>query len=415
MRSSRIRRLTLEEAARVGLLCALPACSSSLGSAPPQSREAGTGDAEARRDSARDAVEANDPAADASDVTVPILDAEADACSGAVAVVGGAVSGASTLAFGATLDRRGSWVVSSLPTNVASPPAIAAFGGGFVAVFVDATGELTSTTFTWSWSSPAWISGVMAVGAPSLAVVGMSLHLVYQGDDFKYVHGVDTAGVGWDAATDPIGGASKQGFGPSAPVAAGVSGMLCIAYGGQNGSLYDETWAAGAWQPDAEHANTSIGALSPAVVALKNGADSTLVVYANPGGTLYFTTRSSGTWSTPLVIDTTAFTGAAPTLVPLSEGRAMMAYLGTNGLPYFSVYDPTATPVWTAPLSIGASPMALLSPPAVAPGVCGSDVIAVVTASAGVSALTYAGGVWSAPTLLPGTAGMSFAAVASQP
>ena len=342
-------------------------------------------------------------------------DAAADACTGTIGVLGGTVSGASTIAFAATLVPGGTWSVSSLPSNVASPPAIAAFGGGFVAVYVDNTGDLEFATSTWSWSSPAGVASATATGAPSLAVVGSTLHLVYQGAGSKYVHGTYTTAAGWDAADDPIGGASKQGFGPAPPVAASVGGALVIAYGGQNGSLYDETWTDGAWQPDAQHTAATIGTLAPAIVALDGGASDTLVLYANATGTLYFTSRSAGTWSAPAEIEANAFTDTAPSLVALAGGRAMMTYLGTNELPYFSLYDPAATPAWTSPAAIGAGSVTLASPPSVAPGVCGDDAVVVLTESAGVAAIRYAGGAWLPPTVLAGTSGMTFASVASQP
>jgi hypothetical protein len=381
----------------------------------PDPLDAGRDDARPARDAARDA--ARDVAAGdaATDAEPPDAADAGDACIGSVAVFGGMVAGASTIAFGATLDRGGSWLVSSLPSNLASPPAIVPFAGGFLAVFVDASGALESSIFTWSWSSPAEVAGRMAIGAPSLAVVGTSLHLVYQGDDSKFVHGVYTAGVGWDSADDPIGGVSKQGFGPSPPVAAGVDDTLAIAYAGEDGSLYDETWMTGTWQPDTEHPMTDVGALAPAIVALNGGSSDTLVVYADPGGTLYSTSRSSGAWSDPAVIDATAFTHASPSLVALSGGRAMMTYLGTNGLPYDCLYDPTATPAWTSPSAMGTSTAELYSPPSVANGVCGDDVVAVLTEPGGVTALRYAGGAWLPPTILPGTSGMTFASVASHP
>jgi hypothetical protein len=338
-----------------------------------------------------------------------------DACTGSVAVVGGSVAGASTIAFAATLLHAGTWAVSSLPSNVASPPAVAPLGGGFVAVFVDVSGDLEFATSSWSWSSPASLAGVAAKGAPSLAVVGTTLHLVYQGSDGKYVHGTYATGEGWDSATDPVGGASKQGFGPSAPVASSVAGALEIAYGGQNGSLYDETWSSGAWQPDTQHATAQIGTLSPAIAALSGGSSDTLVVYAEASGTLDWTARSSGTWSTPAVIDASAFTDDAPALVALSGGRAMMAYLGTDQHPYFSVYSPGATPPWTSPAPIGTGSPTLSSPPSLAPGVCGQDAVAVLAESSGVAMTSYTGGTWSAPAVIEGTAGMTFATVASQP
>jgi hypothetical protein len=408
------------------LLLASWGCSSGARDAPfvqPTAEEAGTNDAQSLVDSGSatspegatavpDASEAGSPEDAGAEAATGI---GSDACTGSVAVVGGSVAGASTIAFAATLVQGGSWAVSSLPSNVGSPPAIAPFGGGFVAVFVDVSGELQFATSTWSWSSPASVAGVAAKGAPSLALVGTTLHLVYQGSDGKYVHGTYTTGEGWDAATDPVGGASKQGFGPSAPVASSVAGSLEIAYGGQNGSLYDETWSSGAWQPDTQHATAQIGTLSPAIAALTGGSGDALVVYASASGTLDWTTRSGGTWSTPTAVDTSAFTGNAPTLVALSGGRAMMAYLGTDRHPYFSVYAPAATPPWTAPAPLGTGSPTLTSPPSLAPGVCGDEAIAVLAEASGVTTTRYAGGAWSAPALIGGTAGMTFATVASQP
>jgi hypothetical protein len=93
----------------------------------------------------------------------------------------------------------------------------------------------------------------------------------------------------------------------------------------------------------------------------------------------------------------------------------MMAYLGTDQHPYFSVYSPGATPPWTSPAPIGTGSPTLSSPPSVAPGVCGQDAVAVLAESSGVAMTSYTGGTWSAPAVIEGTAGMTFATVASQP
>jgi hypothetical protein len=325
------------------------------------------------------------------------------------------MSGASTIAFAAIADHNGGWSVSSLPSNVASSPAIVAFDSGFLAVFVDADGLLEDVAFSWSWSSPSQVGGARALGAPSAAVAGSSLHLVYQEDDGKYVHGVYTSDAGWGSVDDPVGGATKQGFGPSPPVATAEGSTLAIAYGGQNGLLYDETWSSAAWEPDTEHTAAQVGALSPAIVALSGGSGDTLVVYAAPGGTLYFTSRAAGAWSAPAVVNSNAFTNAAPSLVGLPGGGAMLAYLGTNGLPYFSVYDPSEPPLWSSPAPIGTGKSTLASPPTVAPGVCGDEVVTVLSQPEGVAVVRYAGGAWLPATLLEGTAGMTFASVASHP
>ena len=67
------------------------------------------------------------------------------------------------------------------------------------------------------------------------------------------------------------------------------------------------------------------------------------------------------------------------------------------------------------PAPIGTGSPKLSSPPSVAPGVCGDDAVAVLTEPQGVTAVRYSGGAWLAPTVLAGTAGMTFASVASQP
>src|ERR1700722_9729431 len=53
-----------------------------------------------------------------------------DACTGSVAVVGGTVAGASTIAFAATLVQGGAWAVSSLPPTISDPPRFAASNAG---------------------------------------------------------------------------------------------------------------------------------------------------------------------------------------------------------------------------------------------------------------------------------------------
>jgi hypothetical protein len=93
----------------------------------------------------------------------------------------------------------------------------------------------------------------------------------------------------------------------------------------------------------------------------------------------------------------------------------MMTYLGTDEHPYFSVYDPSTAPPWTSPAAIGTDSPTLASPPSVAAGVCGDEAVAVLAEATGVVAIRYASGAWLPPTLLEGTAGMTFASVASQP
>jgi hypothetical protein len=417
MRTHVAQQLRLRPMAWVSLALVAWGCSAS---ASGTARSASASTDAAMRDASvgehepfRDAASAWNEAA-ATETDAFVLEAAPDACSGTAVVVGGTVSGASTIAFAATQERRGGWSVTSLPTNVGAPPAVVAYGSGFLAVFPDASGDLQYVTSTWVWSSPASVAGVSAIGTPSLAVLGGSLHLVYQGTDSKYFHGIYSTD-GWNGAGDPVGGASAQAFGPSAPVAASVGDELFVAYSGQDGALYEAAWASGTWQSDAKQPMTQVGTVPPALVALTGGTSAALAVYSNPSGLLYFSSENDGAWSAPAVVEASAFTHAAPSVVALAGGGAMMAYLGTNELPYFSLYEPASTPPWTSPAPLGSSGSTLLSIPALAPGVCGDEAMAALTTPLGVSVLAYSMGAWSSPTLLPGTAGMTYASVASQP
>jgi hypothetical protein len=270
--------------------------------------------------------------------------------------------------------------------------------------------------------------GTLAAGdAPALAVVGADVHLVYlakpvdASSDDKFFHGVYSNGA-WDAADDPVG--SPQSFGERGPSAAGAGGNLVIAQSGTNGFLYDQTLSA-SWQAAIEHPTATLDpTYPPAITALSGGGADLMIVYlrsdnGNDDRHLTYTTRSGGLWSAPAEVydmpGNVAFSVSPVSVAPLSGGRAALAFLGTDGKGYFSLFDPSLPAPWTAPAPVDASAV-LASPPQIASGICGADAVAAyVTVGGSVEIATLSGGVWSSPEALQGAPRSTYAAIATLP
>jgi hypothetical protein len=128
---------------------------------------------------------------------------------------------------------------------------------------------------------------------------------------------------------------------------------------------------------------------------------------------LYWTTRSNGAWSTPQAIDM-ALSSAPVALVALANGGALLAFEGTNGMVYWSQYNPNAAMLWSTPTLL--SNLTTPSSPALAVGVgVGGAVAELAFASAGAAYhARFAAGGWSTPTMVGGT-GVTWVALASSP
>jgi hypothetical protein len=164
-----------------------------------------------------------------------------------------------------------------------------------------------------------------------------------------------------------------------------------------------------------------VSSLSPAVTAMNGGTAELMQVFVHAGdaGSYYleYATRTAGTWSTPANVyaqgTSIAYAGTTPALAALPNGGAVLAWQGSSpAYPYVSTY--TAASGWTAPVT--ASTDTLLSPPAVAPGVCGADAaLAYVKTGGAVEVVTSTGGTWGTPEAIGGATGMQWAAVAAVP
>jgi hypothetical protein len=240
--------------------------------------------------------------------------------------------------------------------------------------------------------------------------------------DYKFFHG-QFSNSAWDMASDPVGGSGpSQSYGPRAPSAAGVMNALVVVQGGDNSILYDQTWN-GSWQMASPHPSAAVQkTITPAVVALTGGNEDLLVVYARDVDyKLMSTSRSGGNWSTPTLVDANAFlsgsTNEPVALAPMASGRAVMVYRGADSKPYFSIYDPSKTPAWTAPAALvsGANP-SVDSLPSVAAGVCGADAVAAyVESGVGVKVTQLSSGMWSSPESVPMSSSAKYVAVATRP
>jgi hypothetical protein len=343
-------------------------------------------------------------------------------CPSTMAILAAGGSSVAQAVFG-----HGQWSSASTVSGGASAaPSLVALQGGYLGAFAGAgtAGNLplTWTAYTGSWSPPAQVAAALAQGVPALAVTATSAHVVYWGSDSKFYHGTYTGS--WDAANDPLkpsGG--TQSFGPSAPAATAVGSALVETQSGQDGVVYEQGWN-GSWQAASAVAGSAVvSSLSPAVAAMNGGTADVMVVFVHAGdaGSYYLQyatrTASTGGWSTPADVYATggnvAYAGTTPALCALPGGKALLAWQGsTTSYPYVSTYDPAGG--WTAP--IPASSDALVSPPSVAPGVCGADaVMAYVKTGGGVQVVTSSGGSWGTPVAISGASGMQWAAIASSP
>jgi hypothetical protein len=315
----------------------------------------------------------------------------------------------------------GQWSAASVVSGGASAaPALIGLGSGYLAAFVG-TGTVKWTAYTGSWAAPASIGAALGQGVPALAAIGTTGHVVYWGSDSKFYHGT-YSGSAWDAASDPVGGSgASQGFGPSAPAAAASGTTLVETQSGSNGVVYDDAWT-GTWAASTALTGSSVvTTLSPAMATMNGGTADLMQVYvqSSDAGSYYleYSTRTSGAWSAPANVyaqgSNVAYAGTTPALAGLPNGGAILAWMGgTPAYPYVSTYTPGGG--WSAPVAVSSD--TLVSPPAVATGVCGATaVMAYVKTGGAIEVVTTSGGVWETPQAIAGAGGMQWVAVATVP
>jgi len=367
---------------------------------------------------------ASDDAGDAGTIVV------ADCGSPTVVIAG---SGSSLV--GATAVGAGAFTTQALTGSLGLAPSIVASTGGFqamVAMNVDAGGGdalfgvgLAGTT----WSAPAALGGsASAIDAPAIAAMGSTLQAVYLNPNHLYFH-AQFDGTSWDTGADKVEvGAAPQSFGPVRASAAATATELVIAYEGNDGHLYAQSWtSAGGWETAVEIGTLKLGTnTAPAIIPLTTstpdgGTSDFLVVFAiastatPPLNYLNYAFRdaTAKTWSTPALTNITAYTPYQPSLAAMSGGRAILGWQGGNNLPYTMELTPLPSPAWSAPTPIAS--VTVNAAPSLATGTCGYDAVAVLATNGAVTVADYTSGAWIPPTPIAGITGAAYAAIATSP
>jgi hypothetical protein len=268
-------------------------------------------------------------------------------------------------------------------------------------------GELRYATWNGSWT-PGFGQSLQPVqpspklyisGGPSVAGSSIRAHAAFQGTDMSFYY-AELFNNTWSPTDEPITAGNIHSSGPVPPAIATLADTPIIAFVGMDGNIYDQTRNNGAWQPANGHGVIGTAAsITPAIVALTQGAE-LLVVYTNSSALgLMYTIRSAGTWSAPAAI-TNNFSGDPLALAPLAAGGAVLSYKGTDGHLYTTLLSATAPFSWSAPAKgvLGADP-ALVSPPAVATGATGAqaELLYLVSSTYVLCTARMNGGAWGGP------------------
>ncbi len=320
--------------------------------------------------------------------------------------------GSANVTAGSFTESAG-WINETSAITASARPGVAMRGpdDAFAMLRTGAAGDLAYMRLDGSgWSAPASVgAGVTTRATPGVAAGASEFVAVFHGDDFK--HYFAAFNVGFNPQAQPVG--NPQSFGP-APASIALDGVNpIIVFAGDDGNVYDQSRVGGVWQAAAGHGVTGVDE-TPAIVALDAGAD-LLVVFNRTNTIVSFMTRSGSNWSTPADI-ANALTNEPVDIAALPGGRAVLAFRGTNGKAYASVYDPGGAPVWSSPAAIDGPGGDTTSTPAVAPGIGGADAELLYVAS-GVGDVRHSrlqGATWSASVSAGGT-GMTAVAAASAP
>jgi hypothetical protein len=147
----------------------------------------------------------------------------------------------------------------------------------------------------------------------------------------------------------------------------------------------------------------------PALVSV-TGTFDLVLLYAQsaPPNTIGFATRDATTkmWSAGAVTQDTAQTAEQMSVTRLSATTLLVAFRGNNGRPYTMTGTIGASSItWGLPSALLADTSTVDSAPAVAPGVCGNDAIAVFASGGIIKATEYRGTTWSVPGTVAGASG----------
>jgi hypothetical protein len=315
--------------------------------------------------------------------------------------------------------QGGPWATSSVSGGAAkSKPALVAFGDGFLAVTHGEADSLQTTRYsggTWSGATSFGVAGVK--GAPELAVLGSKAHVVYSagpGDNRDYSHGIND-GTSFDGAADPVG--PPLSFGTVSAGLGAVSGALAFVENGSDHGLYGRSYD-GAWStPSAVFGAGTVGAdvpATPELVAVSGGGFDAVAIFAEKDTHIVsYATRAAAAphaWSAPLdaahQVDPQAMTDQKLSLTLVNATTLLVAFRAQDGKGYASLGTVNGSAVtWTPSAPLGATAPAVDSTPAVAPGVCGDDAVAVYASSGSIHVVRLRGTSWGTGETVSGISG----------
>lgn len=340
----------------------------------------------------------------------PAADADVPACTaGTVAVL----AGNDTSLSAAVRIKGGAWTGAAVAGGAAkSAPSLVAFGTGFTGLTRGSGDALQSVTYGTSWSGATSVGALVTLSTPALTVMGAKAEAVYRsaGTDINKFSRIENAGVSWGTSDPVMASGGAQAFGLAAATIAAVGTELVFAQDGTDEGLYVQTWNATSWGPSAAITGAgTISSASPALAAVSGKFDLVLLYPDNTANhVIGFATRDAmtKTWSTGQVTQPTAQTAEQMSVATLSATALLVAFRGNNGRPYTMLGTIGASAItWGLPAPLLADTSTVDSAPAVAPGVCGNDAIAVFASGGIVKATESKGATWSVPGTVTGAAG----------
>jgi hypothetical protein len=323
------------------------------------------------------------------------------------------VAGGPSQVWAGQFSQSAGWTGTALSGSTSAGTAVKLGGpsSALGAIQSSSTGDVQYTAWNAGTWTPLTDLGVSAVGAPALASGNATTYLAYQGPSYYYFLGIYSSG--WSAMNEPVGGSGgSQSYGLAPPALALLNGQPVVAFTDSADEISVQMQVSGAWAPSQVVSGSSPGSsVAPAVVATtaNNSFDLVLVFTRSSDHALCYATHGNGVWSASSPIPN-ASSLDTPSIAALAQGDVVLAFSGTDGNAYFARLS---SGTWSAVSPLGASPTAVASAPAVAPGIGAANVEAAFVSTSGAAYHTrLVSGVWTAPTLVGGT-GLTHVAIDS--
>jgi hypothetical protein len=375
--------------------------------------DAGTGtdasDSATEEDAPLDApvpvVEAGPPCADTTQCTGGLV-CNGGHCSSTVLVL--ASSSINNVLLTGSYIPSQAWVTRSLTTDASVFNTALTFdttGRGVGAYVSTATQLLTSIVWSngaWAASSPISASAKLNDAPWVDATGGSTTHLVYQ--DTTNHHWYSSYSGTWSAPV-AVGTTTDKFNGPVTPTVAarGTNATIAFIDGESNpaNSAAAGDLTGGAWQSRVDIAAATFS-ISPVIIPLSSGPELMMVFTQSApfDNQIVFATRTAGTWSAVTTIPN-AVTNLRVGLAPLPSGGAILAFQGSDGDVYWSLYSGGA---WSAVAPLSSPNASTSTPPAVTHGIAGDTAEIAYVGGSGQAAYhsRLMGSKWSTPELIGG-------------